>query len=175
MNDDRTHGTPARGARIALASLAGLGIIGALAGCSTSSTEAEGTPATDGGTSASATPAPEASADAGSDGAAGGTSAAGAYTDGTYEAEGDYRSPGGNETIAVSITVKDDVVTAVTVTPEATSGNAKEYQTRFAGGIADEVVGKELSTLSVDKVAGSSLTGDGFNAAVDEIRADAAA
>jgi hypothetical protein len=63
----------------------------------------------------------------------------------------------------------------VTVTPEATAGNAARFQKEFASGIADEVVGQALEGLSVDKVSGSSLTGDGFNAALDQIRTDAAA
>ncbi|HEY0188454.1 MAG TPA: hypothetical protein VGC67_13270 [Cellulomonas sp.] len=97
------------------------------------------------------------------------------YTDGTYTAEGSYSSPGGTESIEVELTVTDDVVTAVTVTPEATSSNASRYQEDFASAIADEVVGQELATLSVSKVSGSSLTGDGFNAALDQIRSDASA
>jgi hypothetical protein len=36
------------------------------------------------------------------------------------------------------------------------------------------VVGKPLSSLDVGAVSGSSLTGQGFDAAVDAIRADAA-
>jgi len=174
MIDDRVPGTTTRTTRIALVSVAGLGLLGALAGCSSSTAEAE-TPAA---TSDSSTAAPEASSTPSADSGAGSTgtdSSSGTYADGEYSAEGSYRSPGGTESIGVTLTVQDDVVTAVTVTPEATSGNAKEYQTRFASGISGEVVGKELSSLSVDKVAGSSLTGQGFNDAVEAIRGDAAA
>lgn len=101
--------------------------------------------------------------------------ASGTYTDGTYTAEGSYSTPGGQESISVEVTVADDAVTAVTVTPEASGGNAERFQTEFASGIADVVVGQDLAGLSVDKVSGSSLTGDGFNAALDQIRVDAAA
>src|SRR3712207_8172197 len=59
------------------------------------------------------------------------------------------------------------VVTAVTVTPHATSGNSKQYQTQFASGIAGEVVGKDIAELDVSRVAGSSLTSGGFNDALD--------
>ena len=48
-----------------------------------------------------------------------------------------------------------------------------EYQARFAGGVADAVVGKKLDELSVDKVAGSSLTSGGFNDAVGKIKSEA--
>ncbi len=108
-------------------------------------------------------------------GAGGSSTASGDLADGTYDAEGSYSTPGGQESIRVELTVADGVVTDVTVTPEATGGNAARFQEEFASGIADVVVGKDLAGLSVDKVSGSSLTGDGFNAALDEIRADAAA
>lgn len=108
-------------------------------------------------------------------GAGGSSTASGDLADGTYDAEGSYSTPGGQESIQVELTVADGVVTDVTVTPEATGGNAARFQEEFASGIADVVVGKDLAGLSVDKVSGSSLTGDGFNAALDEIRADAAA
>ncbi len=39
------------------------------------------------------------------------------YKDGTYSASGKYQSPAGTDTLQVSITVKDDVVTAVNITP----------------------------------------------------------
>ena len=45
----------------------------------------------------------------------------------------------------------------------------------FAGGIADEVVGKSIASLTVSTVAGSSLTSLGFNKAIDTIKADAKA
>lgn len=159
-------------ARPALAALAGVGLIGALAACAPAEAE-EQTPTdtgSDAGSSASATPEPE----TGTDADAGATDPAGTYADGTYEAEGTYRSPGGNEAVQVSITLEGDIVTAVTVTPEATSGNSKQYQTAFAGGIADVVVGKNIDELDVSKVSGSSLTSGGFNEAVETIKADAA-
>ncbi|BDI23307.1 FMN-binding protein [Herbiconiux sp. L3-i23] len=156
-------------ARPTLAALAGLGLIGVLAACAPAEAE-EQTP--DGGDSgsqdSSATTAPETDTETDAE------DSASTYADGTYEAEGSYRSPGGNETVQVSITLEDDVVTAVTVTPTATSGNSKQYQTAFAGGIADVVVGKDIDELDVSKVSGSSLTSGGFNEAVETIKADAA-
>ena len=97
----------------------------------------------------------------------------GPYTDGDYSATGDYQSPGGPEKIDVKVTLKGDIVTAVTVTPTATSGQAQRYQGEFADGVAAVVVGKKIDELKVDKVAGSSLTSDGFNAAIETIKADA--
>lgn len=153
--------------RRTLGLLSGVSVLVALAACGNADAD-EPTPA--GGAS---DPAATASTGAGDAGAGAAGAADGTYADGTYTAEGSYSSPGGKESIGVELTVTDDVVTDVTVTPEADSGNAKRFQEEFASGIADEVVGKKLDGLSVDKVSGSSLTGDGFNAALDAIRADA--
>ena len=150
MNDDLAA-RPKRSTRAATLSLAGVGLITVLAGCSGN---------------ADAVESGSGSSDSGSSG--------GDYADGTYSADGSYQSPGGEESVSVSITLDDDVVTAVTVTPHATSGNSKQYQTQFASGIAGEVVGKDIAELDVSRVAGSSLTSGGFNEALEQIKADAA-
>ena len=150
-----------RSSRTALLSFAGLGLIGALAGCAGDAVAEGSDRGADSGSGSSA--------DSGT--ATGGDST---YADGTYEADGSYTSPGGQESVGVSITLEDDVVTAVTVTPHATSGNAKQFQTQFAGAISGEVVGKDIDSLEVSRVAGSSLTSGGFNDALEAIKADAA-
>jgi hypothetical protein len=169
--------------RSTLALLSGLSVAVTVAACGnadaatddtdqTTTQSQEDTATTDSGSGSSATTG---SGTTTTDGSADSDSSATTYTDGTYTAEGSYSSPGGTESIEVELTVTDDVVSAVTVTPEATSGNAVRFQEEFASAISDEVVGQELASLSVDKVSGSSLTGDGFNAALDQIRSDAAA
>jgi hypothetical protein len=158
--------------RRTLGLMSGLSVLVALAACSNADAatedDAQSSTQSDAGSGGA-----DATAGAGTDGTAG--SSTGEFTDGSYTAEGSYSTPGGEESISVDLTVADGVVTDVTVTPEATGGNAARFQDEFASGIADEVVGQELAGLSVDKVSGSSLTGDGFNAALDQIRADAAA
>jgi uncharacterized protein with FMN-binding domain len=158
-------------ARPTLAVFAGLGIVGVLAACSPA--EAEET--TGSGSTGSSTPAD--SSESGTDDSTtdSGSGESGDYADGTYEAEGSYQSPAGQEEIGVSITLEGDIVTAVTVTPTATSGNSAQYQNAFAGGIADVVVGQDIDSLSVSKVSGSSLTSGGFNEALEQIKSDAAA
>jgi uncharacterized protein with FMN-binding domain len=96
-----------------------------------------------------------------------------AYKDGDYEAEASYVNPGGESEVKVDLTLSGGKVTAVKVTPEATNGTSKGFQSQFAGGVSSEVVGKSLDDVKVDKVAGSSLTHQGFNKAIDEIKADA--
>lgn len=155
--------------RYALTLLAGAGTLAALAACS--STATAGTESA-GDTSSSAATAESTPAET-----TGSTASAttGVYADGTYEAEGSYTSPGGNETVGVSLTIEGDVVTAVTVTPESENPTGQQYQERFASGISGEVVGKSLDEIDVTKVSGSSLTSGGFNDAVETIKADAAA
>jgi len=155
--------------RRTLGLLSGLSVVVAVAACGNADAATEDDASTGSGQTARET----AAADDDTSGTAGDSS--GTYADGTYTAEGSYSTPGGQESISVEVTVADDAVTAVTVTPEASGGNAERFQGEFASGIADVVVGQELAGLSVDKVSGSSLTGDGFNAALDQIRADAAA
>ena len=67
------------------------------------------------------------------------------------------------------------MVTAVSVTPNATNPNSVKYQTAFAENVSSEVVGVEIDDLSVSKVAGSSLTSGGFNHAIEQIKTEAQA
>lgn len=96
------------------------------------------------------------------------------YENGTYSANGNYTSPAGQEEVSVNLTVENDVVTAVTVTPMATNPGSVKNQTAFSEGISDVIVGKSLAEISDPGVVnGSSLTGDGFAMAVEQIRVDA--
>ncbi|QNO37901.1 hypothetical protein H4J02_02330 [Protaetiibacter sp. SSC-01] len=137
-----------------LVGAAGIGLL-ALSGCAASPSGA------DGGT--------------GGDGTTGGSGADASYADGDYSAEASYISPAGEESVKVDLTLEGDVVTAVTVTPEAEDPQARSFQEKFASGIADVVVGKDIDDLDVSRVAGSSLTSGGFNKAVVAIKADARA
>ena len=154
--------------RRTLGLMSGLSVLVALAACSNADAATEGDAQSSGSAQSDA-------AGSGSTADGAGGSSSDTFADGTYTAEGSYSTPGGQESISVELSVADGVVTDVTVTPEADGGNAARFQDEFASGISDEVVGQELAGLSVDKVSGSSLTGDGFNAALDQIRADAAA
>ena len=97
-----------------------------------------------------------------------------AYEDGTYTAEGSYSTPESVETITVTVTLESDIITAVEVTGNPSKPESKVYQGKFIGGISEEVVGKDIDEISVSRVAGSSLTSSGFNAAIETIKDDAA-
>lgn len=100
----------------------------------------------------------------------------GTFTAGEYSAEGSYSTPGGQEKLKVDLTLAEDgTISALTVTPEGQSPNSKIFQGKFASGISDVAVGKNIASLKVDKVAGSSLSSGGFNAALDDIAGQAQA
>lgn len=137
----------------ALAAFAAISLATTLAGCAADGTDTS-TGSSDNGSSDTVT---------------------GPYQDGTFEATADYQSPNGTETIDVTLTLEGDVVTDVVV--EGVSVNpspeVERYQGEFEEGIAAEVVGKSIDEIEVDRVGGSSLTSDGFNEAVDQIKVKA--
>ena len=97
------------------------------------------------------------------------------YKDGTYSATGSYSSPGGRESIKLTVTIKDGVIVSTRLDEKASNGEAKEYQDDFDNGYKTLVVGKNINEVSLSRVAGSSLTSNGFNDALDEIKSDAKA
>lgn len=137
------------------AALAGIAVVGGLAGCAAgSSTSEEPSGSTDTGTEAE-------------------PSTSGNYTDGEYTATGDYVSPGGPETVTVTLTLEDNTVTELEVTGSGNTPNAKKFQGEFIDGIDEIAIGQNIDELNVSKVAGSSLTSGGFNDAIEQIREDA--
>jgi len=103
------------------------------------------------------------------------SSGTGEYADGTYTADGSYQTPETVEQISVTLTLEDGVVTDVEVSGDPQARETEQYQGQFVDGIAEEVVGVSIDELDVSRVAGSSLTSGGFNAAVEEIKDQAAA
>lgn len=95
------------------------------------------------------------------------------YKDGTYSATGSYVSPGGRESIELTVTIKDGVITSTELVQNAEDRDAKQYQAAFAGGYKDLVVGKKVDEVKLSRVAGSSLTSNGFNDALNQIKEDA--
>jgi uncharacterized protein with FMN-binding domain len=99
----------------------------------------------------------------------------GEYADGTYTAEGSYQTPETIEEISVTLTLEDGVVMEAEVTGDPQARETEQYQGEFIAGIEQEVVGVPIDELNVSRVAGSSLTSAGFNAAVEDIKDQAAA
>lgn len=99
----------------------------------------------------------------------------GSYKNGTYSATGRYQTPGGAESIGVNVTIADGTITDASVTQQPISDEAHEYQAAFASGFKSQVVGKKIDEVSLNRVAGSSLTPDGFNNAINTIKTQAQA
>ena len=96
-----------------------------------------------------------------------------AYKDGAYSATGTYFSPGGEDRISVTLTLKKDIITDVSVTPEPGSRTSAKYQDMFIGSYKQYVVGKNIGSVNLGKISGSSLTAGGFNDALAQIKAEA--
>ena len=107
------------------------------------------------------------------DSTTGSTPMMGSYKDGTYEATGNYNTPGGNEYIDVTIVIQNGKIIDSSVTSRAKSRESKGYQSDFVNGYKDQVKGKSIATLRLSRVAGSSLTPRGFNEAIDAIKTQA--
>jgi hypothetical protein len=73
--------------------------------------------------------------------------------------------------IAVTFTLKDDIVNDVSVNYDNGKGPANDYQKRFESKYRAEIIGKKLNEVSLSRVGGASLTSNGFNEAVKAIKA----
>jgi hypothetical protein len=96
------------------------------------------------------------------------------YKDGTYSAVGTFTAPGVTNHLNVSITISKDVVTSSTVTvPAGTDPTSKNYDNNFIANYKPYVTGKPLANLNLSKIAAASLTPNGFNDALAQIRVTA--
>lgn len=89
----------------------------------------------------------------------------------TYSATGNYTSPAGPEELGVTLTIDKGIVTDATVEPKATNEFSKKWQGVFQSNFKPLVVGKDIATLKLNAVSGSSLAPKGFNDAVEKIKA----
>lgn len=97
----------------------------------------------------------------------------GAYADGTYTARGVYG--GAPSYMDFTVRLVGGTITDVESEPMPDNNDtSRGYQERFAAALPDEVEGKPIDDLTVGRIAGASGCADGFNAALDRIRAQAA-
>ncbi len=97
------------------------------------------------------------------------------YKDGSYEATATYQSPGGTESVDLKVTLAGGAITDTSMTAQPSSSTAQEYQDMFIASYKPQVVGQKIDTLSLTRVAGSSLTSGGFDSALDTIKSNAKA
>lgn len=95
------------------------------------------------------------------------------YKNGQYTVTGNYWAPEGMERMSVSVTLTNDVITDTTVTNQAQDPTSRQYQGMFISSYKSMVVGKDISTLNLTRVSGSSLTPQGFNDALAKIKQQA--
>ena len=93
------------------------------------------------------------------------------YRDGEYSATGWYGSLPSHHDVTLSI--EDNVVTAVEITTPAEDPTSLGYQERFAAALPDAVIGRSVSDLALDRLAGSSGCSEGFMDALTQIKQQA--
>lgn len=90
-----------------------------------------------------------------------------------YLAEGKYRSPAGEETIQVSLDLKNDKISDIKISSNTKAEISKKFQGLFLEGVKKEIIGKSITEVGTfDKVNGSSLTGAGFNQAMATLKSE---
>lgn len=97
-------------------------------------------------------------------------------TEGTEEGtqeislEPSYISPGGEEKIAILLTVANGIVTEAEATSLAKNPTSKQMQAGFVQAFSGAVVGKSINELqNVDRIGGASLTTGAFRKALSEL------
>lgn len=101
------------------------------------------------------------------------TSTMTSYKDGSYKADGMYRSPAGEEKVTIDVTLANGVITKTEFTGYATNPASVNRQGAFKQGFEKEVIGKKIDEVSLGVVNGSSLTPKGFMEALNKIKAEA--
>lgn len=89
----------------------------------------------------------------------------------SYEATASYLTPKRTEhDIAVTLEIKDNIIVGADVTYDGGEA-ATPAHSGFDGAYATEVIGADISEVTLSRVGGASLTSDAFNEAVADIRA----
>ena len=95
------------------------------------------------------------------------------YKDGTYSARGSYFSPAFIEELGITLTIESDTVVAATFDVGASNSTSVKYQNNFKNGFDQYVIGKNIDSLKLQVVNGSSLTPKGFIDALKKIKKEA--
>lgn len=97
------------------------------------------------------------------------------YRNGTYSATGMYASPAGQEEVVITLVIENDRVASAEFVGRATNPGSIKNQTLFDAGFDQYVIGKEIDSIKLEVVNGSSLTPKGFIDALVKIKAEAQA
>ncbi|MGL5831071.1 MAG: hypothetical protein ACRCZE_02875 [Candidatus Altimarinota bacterium] len=98
------------------------------------------------------------------------------YNNGTFEGEGSYMSPAGEELVKVSMVLENGLVKSMDLNVDTENNTSKKFKGLFKAGIDELVIGKSLDEIQgFAQVNGSSLTPKGFQQAVEAIKAESKA
>lgn len=95
------------------------------------------------------------------------------YTNGSFNATGNYVSPAGTEEVAITLVITDDKIASASFQGKASNPTTEFMQGKFKEGFEALVVGKSVDEVSLTVVNGSSLTPKGFMDALKKIKAEA--
>ncbi len=101
----------------------------------------------------------------------------GPYADGQYAASEKYGVVDGvieEDSIDVTATLRDGVITEVSVTGHPLLTQSHDYMQGFVNEISGAVVGRSVEDAHVTALAGASKTSNAFNDAIDDIASQAA-
>ena len=97
------------------------------------------------------------------------------YKNGTYTASATYQTPEEPESLEITVTLDNNVVTDAIFNGQARDKTSREMQALFAEGFKEQVVGKPIDEIALTVVNGSSLTPKGFMDALQKVKQEAKA
>jgi uncharacterized protein with FMN-binding domain len=124
-------------------------------------------------TAASNTPAVTPTAASSSTSASTPATSSSGYKDGTYTSTSGYYVPHSSESIDVTLTISNGVITNASIQNSEGDNVSARYQEDFAASYKSHVVGKSISGLKLSIVSGASDTTLGFNDALSQIASEA--
>ena len=81
-----------------------------------------------------------------------------------------YFPEGANESITVSLKLTNSLISEVSIAQSMNDGKSRRYQLAFESEVQPLVVGKDINTLNLTRVAGASFTTDAFMQALEKIK-----
>lgn len=90
-----------------------------------------------------------------------------------YSANVSYNVPENNETLALTISVSNGIVSDVNIVQSKTGRKSANYQTNFEKSYKQFVIGKQLKDINLSRVGGASITTNAFMEAIKAVQKQA--
>jgi uncharacterized protein with FMN-binding domain len=94
----------------------------------------------------------------------------GSYKDGQYTTTQDYKVPGDTNSLQITLTLQNDLVTDVTAVNTIADKDSSKYDNNFKAAYKAAAVGKNLKDLNSIFISGASLTSGAFQKAIADIQ-----